>query len=185
NPIDRFVLAKLEEMGLEPNGPADRMVLLRRICFDLTGLPPTLEQQRQFLNDNSPGAYDRLVDQLLGSPEFGQRWAQHWLDVVRFAETEGFKSDNLRPDAYRYRDYVIEAFNSDLPYSEFVAQQLAGDQIAPDDPRSLIATGVNRLYPDEDNAANLFQRRQEILNDVTETTGLAFLGLTMGCAQCH
>lgn len=185
NPIDAFVLARLEAEGLVPNEPADRAMLLRRIAFDLTGLPPSIEAQERFLSDEQPGAYERMVDQFLSSPELGARWAQHWLDVVRYAETDGFKADVLRPNAFRYRDYVIRAFNQDLSYDDFVLQQLAGDEIAPDDPQALVATGVNRLYPDEDNAANLIQRRQEILDDITETTGLAFMGLTMGCAQCH
>ena len=185
NPIDAFIIHRLEAEGLHLNRPADKRQLLRRVTFDLTGLPPTTAEQQAFVDDDSPLAYERVVDRLLASPQFGTRWAQHWLDVVRFAETDGFKSDVLRPNAYRYRDYVIRSFNQDRPYSEFIRQQLAGDEIAPNDPESLIATGLNRLYPDEDNAANLFQRRQEILDDITETTGLAFLGLTMGCAQCH
>jgi hypothetical protein len=155
------------------------------VTFDLTGLPPTPEEQRKFLQDNSPRAYLRVVDRLLSSPRYGERWAQHWLDVVRYAETEGFKSDNLRPLAHQYRDYVIRSFNTDRPYDHFIQQQLAGDELEPDNPQALIATGLNRLYPDENNAANLFQRREEILTDITETTGLALMGLTMGCAQCH
>ena len=185
NPIDAFVLKQLENEGLAPNQPENRLRLLRRVTFDLTGLPPSIAQQQSFLADTSPDAYAREVDRLLSSPQLGLRWAQHWLDVVRFAETDGFKADVLRPNAFRYRDYVIDSFNSDRPYDEFVRQQLAGDELEPDNPQALVATGLNRLYPDEDNAANLFQRRQEILDDITETTGLAFLGLTMGCAQCH
>ncbi len=185
NPIDAFVLKQLENDGLEPNQPEDRLRLLRRVTFDLSGLPPTVAQQQSYLADTSPDAYARAVERLLSSPQFGERWAQHWLDVVRFAETDGFKADVLRPNAFRYRDYVIDSFNRDRPYDEFVRQQLAGDEVEPYNPEALIATGLNRLYPDEDNAANLFQRRQEILDDITETTGLAFLGLTMGCAQCH
>ena len=126
-----------------------------------------------------------MVDRLLASPHYGERWAQHWLDLVRYAETDGFKADDLRPEAYRYRDYVIRAFNADLPYDRFVRQQLAGDELEPDNPDALIATGFNRLWPDEYNAANLEQRRQEILDDVTDTAGLVFLGLTFGCARCH
>jgi len=185
NPIDAFVFASLADAELSPNDRADKRTLLRRITLDLTGLPPSVEEQRQFLADDSPDAYRKVVDRLLASPAFGERWARHWLDVVRFAETEGFKSDRLRSGAHKYRDYVVRSFNSDRPYDEFVQQQLAGDQLTPRHPDALIATGLNRLYADEDNAANLFQRRQEILDDVTETTGLAFLGLTMGCAQCH
>jgi hypothetical protein len=185
NPVDAFVLASLADAELSPNERADKQTLLRRVTLDLTGLPPSVEEQRQFLADNAPDAYRKVVDRLLASPAFGERWARHWLDVVRFAETEGFKSDRLRSGAHKYRDYVVRSFNSDRPYDEFVRQQLAGDQLMPRHPDALIATGLNRLYPDEDNAANLFQRRQEILDDVTETTGLAFLGLTMGCAQCH
>src|SRR5262249_27157653 len=137
------------------------------------------------LSDNRPGAYARVVDRLLASPRFGERQAQHWLDLVRYAETDGFKEDALRPDAHRYRDYIIRSFNANLPYDRFIRQQLAGDELEPDNPEALIATGFNRLWPDEYNAANLEQRRQEILDDVTETTGLVFLGLTLGCARCH
>ena len=121
----------------------------------------------------------------MASPRYGERWAQHWLDVVRYAETDGFKEDAFRPTAHKYRDYVIRAFNADLPYDRFVRQQLAGDELEPDNPEALLATGLNRLYPDEYNAADVRRRRQEIHDDLTETTGLAFLGLTIGCAQCH
>ena len=155
------------------------------MTFDLTGLPPTPEEQAAFLADRSPDAYEKVVDRLLASPRYGERWAQHWLDVVRYAETDGFKEDALRPNAYNYRDYVIRAFNADLPYDRFIRQQLAGDELEPDNPEALVATGYCRLYPDEYNAANVRQRRQEILDDVTDTTGLAFLGLTIGCAHCH
>ena len=125
------------------------------------------------------------MDRLLASPHYGERMAQHWLDLVRYAETDGFKADDLRPEAHRYRDYVIRSFNADLPYDRFVRQQLAGDELEPDNADAMIATGFLRLWPDEYNAANLEQRRQEILDDVTDTTGLAFLGLTFGCARCH
>jgi hypothetical protein len=185
NPIDHFVLERLTERGLRPNATADKLALLRRVTFDLTGLPPTVAEQDAFLADESPQAYDAVVDRLLASPRFGERWAQHWLDVVRYAETDGFKSDRLKPNAWRYRDYVIRAFNEDLPYDRFVRQQLAGDELEPGNPDALIATGYLRLCADEDNAANLHQRRQELLDDITDTTGLTFLGLTLGCAQCH
>ncbi|HXG13014.1 MAG TPA: DUF1549 and DUF1553 domain-containing protein [Gemmataceae bacterium] len=185
NPIDAFILARLEADGLTPSARADKLTLLRRVTFDLTGLPPTPEEQAAFLADNAPDAYLRVVDRLLASPRYGERWAQHWLDLVRYAETDGFKADDLRPNAYRYRDYVIRALNQDLPYDRFVRQQLAGDELEPDNPEALTAAGLNRLWPDEYNAANLEQRRQEILDDVTETTALVFLGLTFGCARCH
>ncbi len=185
NPIDAFILEKLASKGLSPNRPADRSELLRRLSFDLIGLPPTVEERTRFLADRAPDAHSRLVERLLASPHFGERWAQHWLDVVRYAETEGFKADSLRVNAYKFRDYVIQSFNADRPYDQFVRQQLAGDELEPGDPQALIATGLNRLYPDENNAANTFQRRDEILNDITKTNSLAFMGLTMGCAQCH
>ena len=183
--IDAFILRALEDKGLAPNPPADKLTLLRRVTFDLTGLPPTPAEQRAFLADDSLDAYARLVDRLLDSPRYGERWAQHWLDVVRYAETDGFKEDAFRPDAHKYRDYVIRVFNADLPYDRFIRQQLAGDELESENPDALIATGLNRLYPDEYNAANVRQRRQEIHDDLTDTTSLAFLGLTIGCAQCH
>jgi hypothetical protein len=184
-PVDAFIVARLEVQGLRPSAPADKRTLLRRVTFDLTGLPPTFEEIGEFLADNSPDAYEKVVERLLASPHYGERWAQHWLDVVRYAETDGFKQDAVRPNAYRYRDYVIRSLNEDLPFDRFVRQQLAGDELEPDNPDALIATGLNRLYPDEFNAANVKQRRQEILDEITDVTGQTFLGLTMGCAQCH
>src|SRR5262249_9192524 len=159
NPIDAFILHALEEEGLSPNRPADKLSLLRRVTFDLTGLPPTLAEQQAFLQDASPEAYQKVVERLLASRHYGERWAQHWLDLVRYAETDGFNQDAHRPDAYRYRDYVIQSFNDDLPYDRFIAQQLAGDELEPDNPQALVATGLNRLYPDEHNAADVKQRR--------------------------
>jgi hypothetical protein len=185
NPIDDFILAKLEASGLQPSTDADKLTLLRRVTFDLTGLPPTVDEQAAFLADDRLDAYERLVDRLLASPAFGEREAQFWLDLVRYAETDGFKADDLRPNAYKYRNFVIRAFNDDLAYDQFLAWQLAGDELQPENLLAVVATGYNRLYPDEFNAANLEQRRQEILDDITATTSLAFLGMTMGCAQCH
>ncbi|GBD36978.1 hypothetical protein HRbin36_02108 [bacterium HR36] len=185
NAVDYFILERLEEAGLAPNPPADKLTWLRRVTFDLTGLPPTVAEQDAFLSDDSPNAWERVVDRLLASPHYGERAAQFWLDLVRYAETDGFKADDHRPDAYRYRDYVIRAFNADLPYNRFIQQQLAGDELEPENPEALIATGFLRLWPDEFNAVNLEQRWQEILDDVTEVTGLVFLGLTVGCARCH
>jgi hypothetical protein len=185
NPIDAFVLAQLEKAGLQPNPPADKLTLLRRVTFDLTGLLPTPTERDAFLADPSADAYERLVDRLLRSPHFGERWAQHWLDVVRFAETEGFKLDKLRPNAWRYRDYVIRACNNDLPYDRFLSQQIAGDELEPSNPEALIATGFYRLHPEETNGSNYRMIRQDILDDTTDVFGSAILGLTLGCARCH
>jgi hypothetical protein len=185
NSIDAFILARLEAKEMEPSRPADRLRLLRRVMFDLIGLPPTIEEQDAFLRDRSVDAYERLVDRLLASPQFGERQAQHWLDLVRYAESDGFKEDALRPDAHKYRDHVIRAFNANVPYDVFVRRQIAGDELEPGNVEALIATGLNRLWPDEWNAANLEQRRQEILDDTTDTAGMVFLGLTVGCARCH
>lgn len=185
NPVDAFVAARLEAGGIEPGPMADRVTLLRRVTLDLTGLPPTPEEVSAFLSDASPDAYSRVVSRLLASPRYGERWARHWLDVARYAESEGFKADETRPNAWRYRDYVIRALNDDKPFDRFVAEQIAGDELWPDDPDARIATGFNRHYPDESNARNLVQRRQEILNDVTDTVGYAFIGLSFACARCH
>ncbi|HTU20368.1 MAG TPA: DUF1549 and DUF1553 domain-containing protein [Gemmataceae bacterium] len=193
NPIDAFILARLEAEKLAPSprldrrdgGPTGKLRLLRRVTFDLTGLPPTIAEQKAFLSDTSAEAYRKVVERLLASPRYGERCAQHWLDLVRYAETDGFKADDLRPSAHLYRDYVIRSLNVDLPYDRFVQQQLAGDELEPDNPDALVATGFLHLWPDEYNAANLEQRRQEILDDVTDVTGQVFLGLTFGCARCH
>ncbi len=185
NPLDAFVLARLEKAGLQPNPPADKLTLLRRVTFDLTGLLPTPAERDAFLADRSPHAYERLVDRLLHSPHFGERWAQHWLDVVRFAETDGFKVDRLRPEAWRYRDYVIRSLNNDLPYDRFLSQQIAGDELEPNNPDALIATGFYRLPPEETTGSNYRMIRQDILDDITDVFGTTFLGLTLGCARCH
>ncbi len=185
NPIDGFIAAKLEAKGLKPSPPADRITLLRRASFDLIGLPPTPQEVEQFVADQSPAAYEKVVDRLLASPRYGERWARHWLDLARYAESEGFKSDETRPNAWRYRDYVIQSFNANKPYDRFVKEQIAGDELWPNDPQARVATAFNRHYPDESNARNLMQRRQEILNDVTDTVGATFLAMTYGCARCH
>ena len=184
-PIDAFVLARLEAKHLRPAPPADKVTLLRRASLDLIGLPPTPEETAAFVADRAPDAFRRVVDRLLASPHYGERWARHWLDLARYAESEGFKSDETRPNAWRYRDYVIAAFNKDKPYDRFVREQIAGDELWPDDPEARVATAFSRHYPDESNARNLLQRRQEILNDVTDAVGSVFLGLTYGCARCH
>ncbi|MHC5543261.1 DUF1549 domain-containing protein, partial [Singulisphaera rosea] len=187
NPIDAFILEAFEENGLRPASEASRTSLLRRLSFDLTGLPPSPEEVASFLADDAPEdiAYGRLVDRLLASPRYGERWAQHWLDLARYADTDGFEFDQVRENAWRYRDWVVQALNRDLPYDVFVRQQLAGDETDPDDPSAFIATGFNRCYPDMVDLNDQALRRQNALNDITETASLTFLGLTMGCARCH
>lgn len=183
--IDRFLLAKMTAKGVTPNPPADRITLLRRASLVLTGLPPTPEETQAFLADGSPDAFAKEVDRLLGSPQYGERWARHWLDLARYADSEGFKADETRPHIWRYRDYVIRSFNADKPYDRFVKEQIAGDELYPQDLDARIAVGFNRHFPDESNAANIRQRRQELLFDITDTTASVFMGLTYGCAKCH
>ncbi len=185
NPIDAFVQAKLSGHGLAYAPPAERATLLRRVTFDLIGLPPTRAEIEAFVQDPAIDAYERVVERLLASPHYGERMALYWLDLVRFAESDGFKADDPRPLAWRYRDYVIDAFNADKPYDRFIIEQIAGDEYFPHEPDAWVATGMHRHYPDEYNAVNLEQRRQEILNDITDTTATTFLGLTVGCAKCH
>jgi len=185
NPVDAFILARLEATGLQPAPPATREQLIRRLSFDLTGLPPTPEEIDGFLADRAPGAYERLVDRLLASPAYGERWARHWLDLARYADTNGYEHDEVRPDAWRYRDYVVRSLNSDKPYDRFIEEQLAGDELYPDEPDARIATGFNLLGPDMTDAADQVARRHVTLNDMTDTTSLVFLGLTTGCARCH
>src|SRR5262249_34692512 len=151
NPVDAFILKELEAVGLAPAPEADRPTLIRRLRFDLTGLPPTPEEVDAFVKDPRPGAFERLVDRLLDNDQHGERWARVWLDLARFAESDGFKSDKTRPFAWRYRDWVIRALNADMPYDRFVRLQLAGDEVAPGDPEAFLATGFNRHWPFEDN----------------------------------
>ncbi len=185
NPIDAFVLRKLEAKGIEPSPPADKITLIRRASFDLIGLPPTPEEVRAFLVDESPRAFESVIDRLLASPHYGERWGRHWLDLARFAESTGFEQDVTRPNAWRYRDYVINAFNSDKPYDRFVQEQIAGDELWPDSFEARIATAFNRHYAQEGNQKDLLLARQETLADITNVVGSTFLGLTFGCAQCH
>jgi len=185
NPIDAFIAAELEAKGIAPAPAADKVTLLRRASLDLTGLPPTSEEVDAFLADTSPQAFGKVVDRLLASPRYGERWARHWLDLTRYAESEGFKADETRPNAWRYRDYVSQSLNDDKPCGRFVQEQIAGDELWPGNNDALIATAFNRHYADESNARNLMQRRQEILNDITDTVGGVFLGMTYACARCH
>ncbi len=184
-PIDAFILAKLEERHIKPNPPADKVTLIRRAYFDLIGLPPRPEQVQAFLSDPSPQAFEKVVSELLASPHYGERWGRHWLDLARYADTQGFKADETRPNVWRYRDYVIDAFNQDRPYDRFVKEQIAGDELYPGDPAAKVGTGFNRLWPDESNLANPILMRQEILDDITDTVASVFTGLTYGCAKCH
>ena len=202
NPIDAFILAKLEDKRLKPAPPASKLTLVRRVYFDLHGLPPTPAEVDDFVNDTSPDAYAKLVDKLLASPRYGEKWGRLWLDVVRYADTGGYETDVLYANAWRYRDYVIESFNQDKPYTEFVQEQIAADEIWPD---NLDLNGSYELPPEK--VANLKRRlgtglytvgpmaveytffgdqyRAEWQAEAVETTGSAFLGLTLGCARCH
>ncbi len=185
NPLDNFLLAKLEEKGLSPAPPADRVALVRRVYYDLLGLPPTPEEVQAFVSDPSPTAYERLIDQLLASPHYGEKWGRHWLDVVRYAETNGYERDSAKPFAWRYRDYVIKSFNDDKPYDQFVREQLAGDLLDVVTPETLIATGYYRLGIWDDEPADRLLARYEGLDGVVSTTAQALLGMTVGCARCH
>jgi mono/diheme cytochrome c family protein len=185
NPIDNFIYRELAKHELTPAEEADRIALIRRATYDLTGLPPTPEEIETFLADKSPYAYEALVDRLLESPQYGEHWGRFWLDVVRYAESDGYRQDAYRPDVWRYRDYVVRSFNEDKPYDQFVREQLAGDEIAPDDPQAVTATGFLRLWVYEYNQRDARTQWEEILNDVTDVTGDVFLGMGMGCARCH
>ncbi len=187
NPIDQFILSAQEAKGLTPSEPADRRVLIRRLYFDLTGLPPTPAELDEALTDESPDAHERLVDRLLASPRLGERWARHWLDLARFAESHGFEHDYDRPSAYHYRDFLVEAINRDLPFDRFVSWQIAGDELAPDDPLALKATGflAAGAHSTQITASQAEKERYDELDDMVNTTGTAFLGLTIGCARCH
>ena len=188
NEIDRFVLTRLEKAGLQPSAPADKALLIRRVYFDLIGLPPSPEEVRDFLADDSPTAYEKLIDDLLASPHYGERWGRHWLDLARYADSSGYHSDIDRPNAWRYRDYVIKSFNDDKPYAQFIREQLAGDEVAPKNAQSWIATGFCRNGPSNEGqvkTAAAEQYRLDQLDDVISTAGTTFLGITVGCARCH
>ncbi|MEZ6102845.1 MAG: PSD1 and planctomycete cytochrome C domain-containing protein [Pirellulaceae bacterium] len=185
NPIDAFVRNRLETHEMRPAKPADRVALIRRATYDLTGLPPTLEEVAAFLLDQREDAYERLIDRLLASPQHGEKWARYWLDLVRFAETNSFERDGLKPHAWRYRDYVIRSFNSDKPYDQFIREQLAGDEHASPTADQMIATGYYRLGLWDDEPSDPAQLKYDVLDDIVKTTGQVFLGLTIDCARCH
>jgi hypothetical protein len=185
NPIDAFVLAKLDARKWHPSPAAEPYELLRRFHLDLTGLPPTIAELDAFLRNPTPESLDRIVDDLLARETYGERWARHWLDVARYAETNGYERDAIKPHAWRYRDYVIRAFNQDKPYDRFVLEQLAGDELPDRNAETLIATGFNRLGAWDDEPADPETDRFDQLDDIVSTTSQAFLGLTLGCARCH
>ncbi|MEY3853266.1 MAG: hypothetical protein RI910_2246, partial [Verrucomicrobiota bacterium] len=185
HPIDRFVEARLAKDGLTPSGEAERGVLIRRVTFDATGLPPTPEEVAAFVQSTDPLAYEKLVDRLLATPAYGQRMARAWLDLVRYADSDGFRIDDFRPTAWRYRDYVIQAYNENKPYDRFIQEQIAGDEIFPGDPQALTALGYLRHWIYEYNNRDARSQWDNILNDITDTTGDVFLGAGMQCARCH
>jgi hypothetical protein len=187
NPIDAFIREQLEKKNWQSAPQASRAELIRRLYFDLLGLPPSPVAIAAFENNQAPDAYEQLVDELLARPQFGERWAQHWLDVVRYAESEGYEYDRHLPDAWRFRDYVARAFNRDKPFDQFIAEQIAGDEIAPQDHDALTASVFHRLGPVRRNAGNpeIALSRNEVLTERTDIIGAAFLGLSVGCARCH
>ena len=187
NPVDAFILKSLEDLELHPASRASRHTLVRRVYLDLIGIPPTPGQVEQFLADSRADAWVRLVDRLLASPAYGQRWAQHWLDVVRYADSDGFEYDDPRPHAWRYRDWVIDSLNLDKPFARFVREQIAADELFPEDVGALPALGLHRLGPLRMNAGtqDVAKNRQERLTEIVDVVGSAFLGVTFGCARCH
>jgi len=185
SPLDAFIAQRLEAKQVAAVAEADKRTLIRRVYFDLIGLPPAPEKVAAFVADRSPDAYDRLLDELLARPEYGERWGRHWLDVVRFAQTNGYERDGEKPYAWRYRDYVIQAFNDDKPYDRFVVEQLAGDELPEVTNESLIATGFYRLGLWDDEPDDARQAEFDGLDDVVVTTSAAFMGVTMGCCRCH
>ena len=185
SPIDAFVLAKLEAAGLAPSPPAGKTALLRRAHYDLIGLPPPPEQVDAFLADSSPDAFEKVIDQLLESPQYGERWARHWLDLVRYAETNSYERDGAKPNVWRFRDYVIQSLNQDKPYDQFIVEQLAGDELEQVTPERLIATGYYRLGIWQDEPVDRVKALYDDLDDILSTTSQVFLGLTINCARCH
>ena len=185
SPLDAFVLAKLDAKGLKPSPDADRGTFIRRATLDVWGVIPTPEEVTAFVKDRSPNAYEKLVDRLLAAPQYGERQARRWLDLARYADSTGFQGDQTRPNMWRYRDYVINAFNQDKPYDRFIKEQLAGDELFVGDQDALVATGFLAGYPDNRNSRDLVQRKYQITTDITDTVGAVFLAQTVECARCH
>jgi hypothetical protein len=194
NPIDAFIVDKLKAKGVAPSPLAERQVLMRRLKLDLHGLPPTRQELEAFLANESPDAYEKLVDELLDSPQFGVRWARHWLDVAGYSESDGNQGkDRDRDHAWRYRDYVIDSFNADKPYDQFIQEQMAGDEMINGTPDAnnpqhvewMTATGLLRMAPDVTSTDNALMDRNQAVADVIKVVSSAVLGLSVGCAQCH
>jgi len=185
NEIDQFILARLQANNLTPNEPASRRSLIRRAYYNLTGLPPTQEEVQAFEADDSPDAWEKLIDRLLASQRYGEKWGRHWLDLVRFAETNSYERDGVKPNAWRYRDYVIQAFNDNVPYDQFVIEQLAGDELPNPTREQIVATGYYRLGVWDDEPADPVQHEYDQYDDLISTTGKTFLAVTINCARCH
>ena len=184
-PIDAFIGLKHAQLGLTPAPEAERRTLIRRLSLDLLGLPPSPTEVESFVNDSSPRACEALVERLLASPHYGERWGRHWLDLARWAETEGYEGNTFRSSAWRYRDYVVKAFNDDKPYDRFLLEQLAGDELEPYADENLIATGFLSSARYSHNEEDKVKQRNDILVDIANASATVTLGLTMGCAQCH
>jgi hypothetical protein len=184
-PIDAYVLAPLEAKNIKPSGDADRAAFIRRATLDVLGVIPSPEEVAAFVNDESDNAYEKLVDRLLASPKYGERQGRKWLDLARYSDSTGFQNDNDRLNMWRYRDYVINAFNENKTYDRFLQEQLAGDELWPGNEQTLIATGFMAQFPDNHNSRDMVQRKYQITTDITDTVGKVVLGQTLECARCH
>ena len=185
HPVDAFIAARVEGIGLTPAPTADEVTLLRRASYDLTGLPPTTVEVNAYLEDTSPDKWERLIERLLASPRYGEKWGRHWLDLVRYAETNGYERDSTKLNMWRYRDYVIRSFNEDNPYDRFIIEQIAGDELPNGGADGLLATGFHRLPIWDDEPVDRVQSRADVIADILDTSSMAFLGSTLGCARCH
>ncbi|MEL0300032.1 MAG: DUF1549 domain-containing protein, partial [Flavobacteriaceae bacterium] len=185
HPIDRFIRQKLDKENLPVNPLATDHEILRRASYDLVGLPPSIDLVEKYLNDKTPDKFDKLVSALLASPHYGEKWGRHWLDLVRYAETNGYERDGNKPQVWRYRDYVINSFNQNKPYDQFILEQLAGDEMENPSAAAITATGFHRLGIWDDEPADRVLARYDYLDDIVRTTTEVFLGMTVGCARCH
>jgi hypothetical protein len=185
NEVDRFISRKLQSSNLAPAPEADRRTLIRRVYADMIGLPPSNEAVETFINDESPDAWQKVINRLLDSPQYGERWGRHWLDLVRYSESDGYRADTYRPNMWRYRDWVIQSFKNDKPFDQFVREQIAGDELDPHNPDAVVATAYWRLYLYEYNQRDVRGHWRAIIDELTDITGEAFLGMSVGCAKCH